>query len=501
MAISFTRYVDITSSVQGGSQVPRRDLIGRIYSTNDLIPPQTLVTFDNAPEIGDYFGFDSEEYARGLYYFSFISKNSNSPQLLSFARWVDAAVAPMIFGGLPDTDVGDWTPITSGSFTLSIGGTPANFTSLDFSAVTSLADVATVVQTAINVNVGVQYATATVAYNALGPQFNFVGGSATATLDFKVIEGTAGTPIAAKLGWVGVGAIVGNGSAIETITQTLSSSAQTSDDFGSFAFMPSLTQDQIVEAATWNYGQDVKFLYTIPCTNLNATDLSEALVDLGGCSLTLSLTSGEYPEMLPMMILAATNYDAPNAVQNYMYQQSTLTPSVGTDADANTYDSLLVNYYGVTQSAGQFVAFYQRGFMFGPATSPSFMNIYANEIWLKDAIGASILNLLLAVGQVPANNQGISQVLTVIQTVINEALINGTISVNKKLTSTQIQAINAITNNPSAWYQVQTIGYWVNCTIDSFTANNSVTQFKANYTLVYSKDDVINKVTGQQILI
>jgi hypothetical protein len=39
----------------------------------------------------------------------------------------------------------------------------------------------------------------------------------------------------------------------------------------------------------------------------------------------------------------------------------------------------------------------------GLATDPVDMNVYANEIWLKDAAGAAILSLLLSLGKVSAN--------------------------------------------------------------------------------------------------
>jgi hypothetical protein len=201
-----------------------------------------------------------------------------------------------------------------------------------------------------------------------------------------------------------------------------------------------------------------------------------------------------------MMIFAATDYAKTNAVQNYMFQQFNLTPSVSSDSVANTLDANRINYYGNTQNAGQQISFYQRGTLMGPATSPTDMGVFANEIWLKDAAGVAIMNLLLGTSQVPANKFGQSMVLTTLQSVINQAVNNGTISVGKALTAQQKLYITQITGDDLAWQQVQNIGYWINCEIVPYQ-NNDVTEYKAVYTLIYSKNDVIRKVDGSHILI
>ena len=64
MAISFRRYVDITSGVGAGVRVPGRDLVGRIFSVNVLIPADTVVEFTEAAEVAAFFGSFSEEYRR-----------------------------------------------------------------------------------------------------------------------------------------------------------------------------------------------------------------------------------------------------------------------------------------------------------------------------------------------------------------------------------------------------------------------------------------------------
>ena len=200
----------------------------------------------------------------------------------------------------------------------------------------------------------------------------------------------------------------------------------------------------------------------------------------------------------PMMVEAATDYYAANSVQNYMFQGpfAGLFPSVVSDDAKDIFDPLNVNYYGNTQQAGVPVNFYQNGMLQGASPSPLDMTAYVNEIWLKDAITTEILNMFVGSNQIPANTQGRAQILAGLQSVINTALNNGTISVNKTLSTQQIMFITAQTNDDNAWYQVQSIGYWVDCAII-----NTAGVYSAKYTLIYSKDDVIRLVDGQDILI
>jgi hypothetical protein len=658
MAISLSRYVNITSAVGSGTTVPTRLLIGRMFTGNSLLPPDTFIQFTNAADVGTYFGTTSEEYYRALFYFAWISKNLTSAPAVQFARWCNAAVAPQIIPipGLVQS-LSNWTPVTAGSFGLTIGGVSNTLSSLDFSAAGSLNDVATIIEDAINaiyvtqlsgtlassitvtgisstsgLSVGMvvtgsgiqpgttiasivsgtsitlslaattsgastlsfslasnaQWVDATVTYTNRG--FVFVGG-ATGAAAISVQAGSAGTDISSNLylGWLpastytnnifseatyAANAIWSNGQVAESITTILTNSSAASNNFGSFLFLNnlSLNNSQIVEAATWNAAaaQNNTYLYTVPVVAANVSTLAGLLASFAGVTLTLSQTaitqpgtvtnsantmsglmnatsalqvgmpiSGTYipsgtvimsivndnnilmsqtatgsgtesitfdtvqfPEQAPMMIEAATNYLGINTVQNYMFQDFDpyLTPLVTLDSVANSYDALSVNYYGQTQTAGAQFNFYQRGLMQGPSSAPLDQNTYVNEIWLKDAIGAALLQLMLNLNQLPANTQGQSLSLITIQGVINQALLNGVISVGKTLTTAQQTYITSISNDDNAWYQVQNAGYWVNCIIQPIP-DITPTQYEAAYTLIYSKDDVIRLVTGSDILI
>ena len=589
MPISITKYVNITSGVGAGTNVPQRDLIGRFFTGNDLIPADTFVQFSNASEAASFFGPNAEETARAQFYFSWISKTINQPAAIQFARWVNVAVAPMITSVSTNTPAafGVWAALTNTAiFGITIGGVVGTVNP-DFTGAGSLTDVAADLQTAIRATgSGAMFTSATVTFT--NGAFVFTGGAATAAT--ISIQGGLSSPditLSGFLGWnpaaqfnanTGVfvnGAITTPGAGSETITQALTNSAAASNNFGSFMFLNNLALSlpNAIFAATWNLSQNNSYLFCAPVTSSNYAAWSAnsgGLGTFGGTALTLSgytlsiqgqLTSSsptitnltslvglavgnpisgtdipantyilainstantitmsqnasgstveaitftpwQFPEQIPMMIEAATNYTTGiNSVQNYMFQDAFtgITPLVTTDAQKTQYDAVSVNYYGQTQTSGQLINFYQNGVLLGASPSPLDMNTYVNEIWLKDAATAAIMNLLLNLTQLPANAQGVSQILASLQVVINQALLNGTISVNKALNITQQQFITSATGDPDAWYQVQSDGYWINAEIVPSGSNPVI--YTANYTLIYSKDDVIRLVTGQDILI
>lgn len=501
MAISIRKYVDITSGVGAGAAVRRRDLIARIFTTNPLVPSGSLVDFVNDDDGLEFFGAASEEYKRMAFYFGWISKNISRAKRISFARWADVALAATIFGNKNAKVLANFTAINNGAFVLNIGASSELVNGINLIGAVSLAGVATLIQTAIRTKPGAQYTGATVVYNAARGSFDFTSGS-TGAAALSVAAPGAGTNLLPLLGWTGTSAILSDGANAQTIPEVLSESTEANNNFGSFTFIPVLDLDELEQAAEWNATQNVLFQFHFATIDANASAYYDRLKGYAGTGMTISETANEYKEMGPMVILAATDYTKLNSVQNYMYQIfPTWTPDVTTTPQSNALDLVRANYYGRTQTAGQFLDFYQRGVLMGGPTAPVDMNVYANEQWLKDDAGAVVMELLLAKSRVSANAQGRIETLGVLQSTINKGLRNGTISVGKELTQVQKTYINEITGDENAWYQVQGIGYWYDCVMQSEVTQDGRTEWKAVYTLIYSKDDAIRKVEGTHILI
>ena len=502
MPIPFNRYVMITSGVGGGGEVARRDLIARFYTTDADLPTGTVMEFRDAESVGDFFGTDSEEFLRSQFYFGFTSKLITRPSLISFYRWVDSAAAATIYGGRHAL-LTALQAVTSGTFDLTIGDSTQSVTALDFSSATDLSDIAATLQERIRTLSGSEFNGATVTFNAGRDRFELVAGATGA----NAISTSAGSSddAADSLGLLSdtMGVIFSAGADEQTITEALSQSVQISNNFGSFAFIPELTQEQVVEAATWNNGQNNLFQYHVPISAANASAYSMALIGLSGTAITLDPeVDGEWPELLPMAVLASTDYTRRNSTQNYMFQVANLTPSVRTQSDADLYDGQRINYYGETQTAGQFRRFYQRGVLTGdPATVPVDIGVYSNEQWLKDDAGARIMSVLLSQSSVPANQTGRGEMLAIIQSTIDQAVLNGTIQTGTTITDTQRLFITERSGDELAYQQVQTIGYWINAEIQRTTTTDGRTEFKVDYDLIYTVDNNIRSVCGTHTLI
>ena len=258
MAIAFNRYINITSGVGGGAAVAQRDLIARLFTVNELVPTETVVEFTDLTDIANYFGTTSEEYMRAVFYFGFVSKSISRPKRISYARWANVDTAAQIFGVQAETLLTAYQAVTAGGFTITLAGVDAVITGLDLSGAASLSDVAATLQTDIRAEGGT-FAAVLVTFEATSGLFKFDSGN-TGAETIAVTDG-AQDPLSI-IGWTPQ-ARFSNGVVAETVTQTVTDSTDLTNNFGSFLFIPDLTNDQKVEVATWNAAQNVMFQYHV----------------------------------------------------------------------------------------------------------------------------------------------------------------------------------------------------------------------------------------------
>lgn len=496
MSISFSRYVMITSGVGGGAAVARRDLIGRILTTNPLTPGGAVLEFASAPAVGDYYGADSTEARIARAYFGYVTAGTPSRATrISFGRYAPGGSPARLIGADAPKSLAQLIAVSAGAVSLSVDGAPVAVSGIDLTAAASLADVAAALETALAADPAL--ANATVSYDAVTRRFTLTAPGA----DVTRVEVDGVTSLMGLLGWDGT-ALVSERLDVQTAAEAFSATRTVSDNFGSLAVYPPVSLEEYIDLAEAVAGENVKFMLMVPAQRADVETWAMALSGIAGVAVTLSPVAGEFPELVPMIQLAATNYSARNGVQSYMFRQmGGLTPSVTTDAEADAMDRLRVNYYGRTQTAGQQIAFYQRGLLMGGPSAPVDMNTHANEQWLKDAMAAAIMELLLSAGRVPANETGRGQVLAVVQEGVDQALFNGVISVGKELTAQQRAAVTESTGDPLAWHQIEQAGYWVDARVEQVTGPGGTAEYRVVYLLVYSKDDAIRSVHGTHQLI
>lgn len=495
MTIDIKKYIDITSGVAGASATSRRDLLQRIFTNNVLVPVNSFIEITTLEEVGNFFGTASEEYQRAVEYFSFVSKSSTRNDKISYAGYSLVPVAARIIGNQQAQSLADLQAFTTAEITLTMGGIGGSTgATIDLSATANIDAAMTVIQVALRaLDVSVLFTSLTVTYDAVAQRVIMVAGE---NGENEIIITSVTPGFLDTLGWA-VGAGISDGTAGDTITDILSESASASDNFGSYLFAQTLSLAQVTQSAEWNHAQNVKYMYMVPVTAVNSQLWSDTLANLSGTALTLNTeATGDYSESIPGILLGATDYDGVNSTKNYMYQIVNYPISVDDTATSDAIDELRINYNGQTQQAGQEIFFYQRGFLMGTQSAPIDMNVFANEMWFKDAITVALMNMQLALEKVSANTTGRLTIINTIQSQISVAFTNGTISIGKVFDATQIAAIKALTNSDQAASQVQNAGYWLEV---DFVKDGDETN--AVYTLIYSKDDVVRKITGSQILI
>ena len=504
MSIDFKKYVNIISGVGGGAGVRTRDLIARFVTSNPFVSPGAVLEFTSAADVATYFGTGSEEYKRAVDYFGYVSPNISAPQLVSFSRWSEAGNGAAVIGNDDAKVLASLQAVTAGSFNIIRGGsTVIPINGVDLSAAATMAAVAAAMQAEIVTAI----AGATVNYAGSGPNRFTLQLPAAELGTIEIVSVSAGAQdVAAKLGWTaGTNAIYIAGVAAQTIVDAFNAGAEISDNFGSFLVLDELDLNEVQALAATNDALNVKFQYHQRVKLADYATWYDALKGFSGIGLTLmdAVTyPNEYPDQLPMAILAATNYTKRNAVTNYMYRQGqNLTPLVTATPLSDALDDARINYYGQTATAGQKLSFYQRGKLMGLPTDPVDMNVYANEQWLKDKAGADLMALQLGVSRIPANTEGVQMILGTLQAVIDQALFNGTISIGKTLNSQQKIFIEQQTGNADAWREVENVGYIVTCVVTPVVQPDSSIEYQADYTLIYSKDDAIRKVNGTHQLI
>lgn len=553
MAIMQERYVRITSGNSGDSAIQERDLngllftLGRGWIGQGAFGTDSILKCYSVDQVRKYFSSGSDEVKFAQKYFAYISPSGSSPASLSFARvavtgdvaentvllsygygvidpqeqtygyaWFTSDTAGNVIvtfntspapethvtlysGGLPSaggTAVGTYTfvnTVKTAKDQVVIGSSPAE-TAANFAAVINGTDgfygqrpsdfvTATVegnVMTLTAKKAGAAYSP------SLGGNDNLPFGISTVD-NAGVDGGTSVTPVV-----------------YESPADALSRVNSLSNNFGSFAILAgditeaSWTNTDLNALLTQNAGYNYKYLASMPILPLggNFEDTSNeiAFVTAVGTQNGASANRGKDGTCaaIPMAIFGAIDYNGVGTAPNFMFKQiSGETPTVFSDQVADTLDGIRVNYYGQTQSNGQPLAFYQRGFnLDGEDTA-----VYCNEVWLKSHISTAIFNLLLATERVPANTDGEAMVYTTIAGAAQQAITNGTIQPGKTLTPAQRSMVYQLTGDSEAYMKVQNAGFWLDVVIEE-----NGNDYKAVYKLVYGKGDSIRKVEGTDIL-
>lgn len=514
MAISISKYVDITSGVGGNPTVADRDFLALFISSSSSFLPGERVEFTSLADVATRVPTNSPEYTAAQYYFGYISKTATRPRALAFFRWVKQDSAPTLASSIGVQGATTLAAIkAANSITLAVTDafgvvTNVPFTAIDLSSAADYEAVRAALQTTFRTSTNTQLQTCTVSYTASVGQF-VITGSVTGSGKINAVAlANPATDLAVQMNLL----TASGGSSIPGVTaQSPLEAAQaayaTSDNYGSFGFIDStsnpplpLSEADVAAVAAWNHSLNNEYVYCVPTTTANATVDFDTFKGYSGLALTVA--QNDFAEFCPAEALASVNYTRANGTINYMYTQfPTRSATVTTTPLSDAMDSVRANYIGQTMENGQRVEFYQAGVLMGGDNAATDINTYTNEMWLKSSIRTAMLRAFLGLPRIPANDTGRGIILANAQYSLDQGVTNGVISVGKTLTLTQRAFITQLTDDENAWQQVQNSGYWIDVQISQYVAPGNKTAYKATYVLIYSKDDQIRKVEGSNNLV
>lgn len=500
--ISQRQYVDVTSGVGGASAATEKELIVRVATENTKAPAKLILDQEGLDAVGAYFGTTSAEYKYAAAYFGFISKSMRKPRKISFVRSTLNGCAPSLYPTKKAAQLADFTAITDGSVSISMGGLTYDLSGLDFSAATSYADVAGILQDAIRQNTagGALWTDAQVYYNSFGNAIVLLGGVVGDAVIVAATAGSTGTDISSLLGWAEADApILSQGVNAQTVSEFLAENLNLSNNFASFVFLQDLDLAQITEAAQYTHNANVQFKYIQRVTPTNYEAVKAAVSGFTGVCLAYDIyDDNSQIATLPAAIWAAADYNALNGAPGAEFQKNdTIPPSVFSDQLYRTLTAARINFMGRTQQAGQPISFYQPGYLQGDILDEG---VFMNEVWLKDKFVTACLNTQLALEKWPTGDDGLTIFDNITSPIRSLAKDNGVVAIGKTLTDTQKAYISQLTGDALAWQQVQNQGDYMYRYIATQTSEGN-TSYVLKYVYIYSKGDQIRKIEGSHILI
>lgn len=200
-----TRVVDVQVSLAALlAQAPNIDTL-LLLGTSTVIDTVTRMReYTTIAEVAADFGTSAPEYLAAVLWFG----QNPQPETLFIGRWAKTAAAGQLIGGgvtAANLLISAWTAVTAGAFYITVDGIPYALTGMNFSAVTNLNGVASVIQTALQAATS---STQTVVYDATYNRF-------------VVTDSTTGT--ASTIGFIAASTAVGHAafSGVPTAADTL----------------------------------------------------------------------------------------------------------------------------------------------------------------------------------------------------------------------------------------------------------------------------------------
>ena len=407
------------------------DMTGLILTESARAPVGQVLSFPTARAVSDYFGPTSAEALAATVYFNGYIGATSIPAFLLFSAHVLTARAGWIRGGALGLTLTELQALT-GTLIINFGGTPLTSSTINLTSATSFSNAATIIAAAFT---SPDFA---VTYDAIAGAFLF---TSTATGDTATIVYATGTLAEGLRLTAATGATLSQGADAQTAAETMQTVTDQTQNFVSFTHLDELTDDEIVEFATWNGTQDDRFLFVAwtdaaaAITNSDTTSpaVRIAALELSGTACIYAPTPDKAVFVLGYAGSIDFNRDNGRTVAAFR-RGSGLSADVTNQTVANNLLANGYSFYGSYATANDEFTWLYNGTVSGPF---AFIDSYINQVWLNNAFQLSLMSLLGAVGQIPYNDDGYELIAAGLTTDINNAVDFGAIRSGVVLSESQ----------------------------------------------------------------
>ena len=451
MARQIKRFIDVeitksTSRVSvSGFNIPM------CLTNNALISTSRRVKeFTTSASVSTFFGSSSEEAKLANAFYFQNPVQVNQPDKLQFGRFVDASIPALLECGTePELDFEVWKLLSDGEFEITIDSGSIDITGCDFTAVTSLDDVASVINIKLaangdcyfkdgrfNIDSDTAGAASTIALlTTIDPPGAGTDISGSAYLDGDVIAGPANLN----------GSILSQGQILETVETAIAAIEEIENDWSTMGTILALRDIDSTDAMTTAIESRRKIF--IVATNDAAILTSAASVATFAKNLNYSRSGGlysataaEYPDwswlgqQLPKDV-GSTNWAFKTLAGTA--DGASVDITVDTLTETQIDGALGVNCNVYTSTLGS--SFVYNGTMFGGKNADKegeYIDIIRNIDFLQTRIEEGLMSLLIEREIVPMTDAGITMTEARLQSlletygVVQRILVPGSVVTN-----------------------------------------------------------------------
>lgn len=431
---------DIVNIIPGvvGAGGTGLELVGLMLTNSARIPSGAVLSFASASAVSAYFGSTSVEAQQAAVYFRSYVNSFIKPASLLFSAYATAARAGWLRGASLGLSLAQLQAL-SGTLTITFSGTAQTSSTINLSSATSFSNAATLIQSAFTTPAF------TVTYDSIADAFLF---TSTDTGDAVTVIPATGT-LAGPLGLTtAAGVTLSAGSDVAVPSEALDAIVAQTQNFASFTHLFTATDDQIVDLATWNNGQENRYLF-VPWTNSQAattnTDTTSpakriAATDLSGTAVLWSPSPDK--AALVLGYVASLDFNRTNGRTVAAFRTGTgLTADVTNQQVAANLLANGYSFYGTYATANDAFTWIYNGQVSGLF---AWIDSYINQIWMNNQFQLSLMTLLGSIGQIPYNDDGYELIQAGLQADIDNAVSFGAIRSGVTLSFAQQAEVNAI---------------------------------------------------------